>query len=65
MNHGKNYISTEVETGHAFLSTTPQGKMHVQRGYFMPKGRKQSLQTSSVIKLHHISSLLDEQFFLI
>lgn len=60
-----NYFSTEVETGHGFLSTAPQGKMHMQRGYFLPKGRKQPLQTASVIKLHHISSLLEERFFLI
>jgi len=45
-NHGKiNYISMQVETRHAFLTTTPEGKMHVERGYFMLKGRKESLQT--------------------
>lgn len=40
-----NYISLKVQTGHAFLTTTPQGKMHVERGYFLLKCRKGFLHT--------------------
>lgn len=58
-----NYISTIMETRHAFLTTTPQGKMHVQQSYSMPEGSKQSSQTDSIMKLHHVLSLLEELFF--
>lgn len=41
----RNYISIKVEIGHAFFTATPQGKMHVGRGYVMLKGCKESLKT--------------------
>lgn len=60
--HGKtNFYQNGNET--CLLTTTAQGKIRVQESYSMPEGSKQSLQTDSIMKLHHVSSLLEGLFF--
>lgn len=45
------------------LTTTPQGKMHVERGYFMRRAGRKLYKQTKLIKQLHVSSLLEEPFF--